>query len=316
MSTTEKSSNANKYAVPILAVLAVLLLGGVIYLAIQNNKLSEQVNMQSEELDEAEQLQQELQREYDNAISELDELKGENEELNALIEQQKSDLEQQRRRISGLIKTKADLDRARQEINQLRAQADEYLAEVDRLKEENIALREDTSTLRTSLSQTTQEKQALTVAYEELEVEREELRGKVDIASAIKAKNINVTGYKIKNSGRLKEKDKAGKVDQLKVCFETVPNQVVEPGMEQFFVRIVDPLGETLAVEAMGSGVLTNIATGEQVRYTKYVENDYNNGEVQLCTQWKSDTDFPEGQYQVEIYNKGYLVGQGAFTLD
>mgnify|MGYP000565292290 CR=1 FL=1 len=76
----------------------------------------------------------------------------------------------------------------------------------------------------------------------------------------------------------------------------------------------IDPTGETLAVEDLGSGVLTNNSS-EEVRYTKVKEIDYSNDNVDACMLWEPNLPFQKGEYQVEIFNKGFLSGQGAFKL-
>jgi fibronectin type 3 domain-containing protein len=80
-------------------------------------------------------------------------------------------------------------------------------------------------------------------------------------------------------------------------------------------VRIVNPRGETLAVEDLGSGTTTNEKTGEQVRFTQTAETQYNNDEQQLCLSWKPNTNFESGKYAVEVFNKGFLVGTSSFEL-
>ena len=39
------------------------------------------------------------------------------------------------------------------------------------------------------------------------------------------------------------------------------------------------------------------------------------NGETNVCGAWQPGQNFAKGKYTVEIYNKGYLVGTGAFNL-
>ena len=79
-------------------------------------------------------------------------------------------------------------------------------------------------------------------------------------------------------------------------------------------VRLISPVGETLAIEELGSGVMET-SNGEQMRYTAVKEYDYNNDEATLCMIWAPNVAFQAGDYQVEIYNKGYLTGEGTFNL-
>ena len=70
-----------------------------------------------------------------------------------------------------------------------------------------------------------------------------------------------------------------------------------------------------MAVESMGSGIFVNNATGERSRYTMIKEVDYDQDEQRLCMVWAPNTAFQEGNYEVEIYNKGHLAGNSAFRL-
>ena len=104
-------------------------------------------------------------------------------------------------------------------------------------------------------------------------------------------------------------------VEYLKICFNTTANEIADQGMEQFYVRIINPIGETLAVEDLGSGITTNNRTGEEIRYTKVKELDYSNEEMSACFHWQPNTPFTKGTYDIEVYNKGYLAGAGSVTL-
>ena len=67
----------------------------------------------------------------------------------------------------------------------------------------------------------------------------------------------------------------AKSVDRLKVCFTAAANDVAETGLERFFVRIINPVGETMAVENLGSGIMKLAGGSDEVRYTQVKEVDY-----------------------------------------
>nr|MBP7184733.1 hypothetical protein [Saprospiraceae bacterium] len=141
------------------------------------------------------------------------------------------------------------------------------------------------------------------------------LTKKVNIASAIRIQNVQVTGFKVKSSGKESKRQKAKNIDRLKICFDALANSVVGSGSEKFFIRIINPLGETIAVEEMGGGILKNSQNGDDIRYTKIAEVDYNNEDTNVCTTWDSAHDLIKGEYQVEVYNKGYFVGKSSYKL-
>ncbi|MEM8527295.1 MAG: hypothetical protein AAGG68_21825, partial [Bacteroidota bacterium] len=263
------------------------------------------------------------------SLSELEEMKGNNEELNALIDEQKSELEEQKNRISRLLRDNGNLNSVRKQLKEYKAQAEQYIAEITQLKEENELLRGSNErltiardSLSSSLAYKTQEaedlstaKAMLTSEKESLTMENNNLSKKVTAASAIRVENIVVEGMKNRKSGKSAEKKRAKNIEYLTICFDAMSNRVAEAGMETFYVRVISPKGETLAVEELGSGIITNSNTGEQIRFTKSTDTEYQNNEEKLCVNWTPNTPFSEGKYQVEVYNKGFMTGTGAFVL-
>lgn len=296
MTSNNPSFNQNKpnqNFIAIAAVIGVILLGIIGYLAYQNMQKSQQLEMTMTDLDETQKLKAELETQYNQALSDLEAQKTSNQELNAVIDQQKAELEQQRNKISGLLKNKGSLDKARVEIDNLKSQASQYLAQIEKLKSENEALAGENATLSSEkerlaadLQTKASENEELSTTKAQLVSEKEALSEKVNVASVIKMKSVSAVGQKVKGSGKVKDENSAKSVDQIKVCFTTVENEVAKAGTEKFYVRIINPLGETLAIEDMGSGMLTNKKTGEEVRFTKMEEIDYSNNEAQSCIVW------------------------------
>jgi len=326
MSNNNPSFNQNKpnqNFIAIAAVIGVILLGIIGYFAYQNSKTNQQLETTMSELDETTKLKAELEAQYNQALTDLEAQKTTNQELNAVIDQQKADLEQQKNKIAGLLKNKGSLDKARVEIDNLKSQVSQYMAQLDKLKAENEALAGENATLASEKEQLAANLQSKSVENEELSSskaqlvsEKAALSDKVNVASAIKMKSVSAVGQKVKGSGKVKEEDSAKSVEQIKVCFTTVENEVVKAGSEKFYVRIINPLGETLAIEDMGSGMLTNKKTGEEVRYTKMEELDYSNNEAQSCVVWApTNASFAKGEYQIEVYNKGFQVGTTKLKL-
>ncbi len=308
--------------IAILSIVCIVLVANLISKNKANNNLTYELN-------ESEQLKAELEKQYYESLSELEELRGSNEELNTLIEQQKAELKDSKERIEALLRDSRNLAQARKEIKNLTAQVEQYLAEINQLRqeneqltartteltEENVALTTNLDSARMRNMELSSAKAALASEKEAVEAERSYLAKKVNIASVIKINNLEATGLKVKGSGKAVSRRSAKNVDQLQVCFNTTVNEVVEPGTEQFLVRIISPLGETLAVEEMGSGIFTNSANGEQIRFTLAEEVDYNQNEQQVCGVWSPNQPFAEGNYKVEVYNKGYLAGSTTMEL-
>ena len=325
--TTTISNNKEKKKqqniIAIAATIGVILLGVIGWLAYSNMTKANALEQTVYQLEESNNLRSELEVQYNQALADLEGQKTDNEELNAMIDQQKTELETSKNKIASLLRNKGKLDKARVEIENLKTQVSGYIAQIDELKAandmlagENATLTDEKNMLSADLDNKSAENQDLSAAKAKLVSEKEDLSAKVNIASVIKMKNVKVEGMKIKGSGKATVVSRAKAVDKIKVCFTTLDNDVVAAGTERFFIRLINPLGETLAIEDMGSGVFTNKATGEEIRFTQYEEVDYTNEEANSCLYWQPiSLSFMAGDYSVEIYNKGYLAGMGSFNL-
>lgn len=324
-----EADNSKQRIIAIAAVIIVALLGVNIFLLVNKAKQS-RVNQEiSANLDETEQLKAELEKQYYDALAELETMRGSNEELNSLIEKQKEELKSSKDQIEVLLRDKRNLAAARQKITDLSTQVEQYLAQINQLKAENehlattntqLTVERDSlgnalSTQITTNEELSAARASLVSEKETLESERNNLSRKVNQASVVKVNGIDVTGLMTRSSGKKARKKYAKNVDELEVCFNTTVNEVTEPGVERFFVRIINPLGETMAVENQGSGVMTSQESGEQIRYTQVKEINYDHDAKQVCLVWAPNQPFQEGTYKVEVYNKGHLAGTTSFEL-
>lgn len=323
MTTYSSNKPQNQNTTAIIVTIGILLLAAIGYLAYNSITKARALEQTVSDLEESEKLREELETQYNAALADLEAQKTSNEELNTLIDQQKAELEQQKRRISELIGSKDKLEKARVEMNNLKAQVSQYLAQIEKLKQENEMLSseneqlsEERTQLSTDLQAKTAENQELQNAKAQLVTEKDALTSKVNIASVVKMREVKAVGQRIKGSGKERDEDKAKRVDQVKVCFTALGNDVVKAGTETFIIRIINPLGETLAVEDMGSGFFMDKKKGEDVRFTMMSQVDYANKEVQECMRWSPvNASFVAGEYTVEVYNQGLLSGVGTFKL-
>lgn len=325
---SQKNSQTQLIAAASIIIFVLLgVIGWLVYTKSQQDKVIAKHKM---EIDESELVKVELEKEYYEALADLEELRGDNTELNAMIETQKEDLKKQKNQISSLIRNKKDLATARTEIQKLKDQAastlveltelreknEQLLASNDRLSEEKDILTDEVNKERQINDELLTVKASLTEVNEGLNDENASLNKKVTRASVINVTDIDVQGYKIKESGKEVKRGSAKNVDLLKICFNANENPVTAEGAEFFHVRIISPEGETVAIEDMGSGVLTNSDNNEEIRFTKIKEVMYTGTDAMSCLSWQSDTPMANGIYAVEIYNKGYLAGKSTFKLN
>jgi regulator of replication initiation timing len=307
-----------------VAIAALLALCG--YLLVSKMSTSKQLDATTMELTQQKEALTELDAKYNEAVTQLEQQKGINTELDAKINEQLSELEKQKNTVASLIRDKKEYKSA---LTSMEAKTKQYLAEIDDLKkqvgiltENNTQLTSQNNQLTTSLNETqtklqeeSSAKATLISQNTDLETQRTQLSKKVDIASAIRVKNIEVKSVDVRKNGKEKSKSKAKNIDKLNICFMTEANEVVPAGEEVFYIRVVDPTGAPLAIESLGSGVAQNKRDESEVRFTTSANCNYSNSETQVCGAWQPGQDFVKGMYKVEVYNKGYLVGTSSFKL-
>ncbi|MBP7272890.1 MAG: hypothetical protein KA974_03565 [Saprospiraceae bacterium] len=327
--SVNSNSNSKQRLVAILAAAIIALLIGNGYLLYKNSTNNSLIEKQTSELDEAEKVKAELEKQYYEAMSSLEEMRGKNVTLDKQIEEQKAELTKQKNRIADLIVKEKNLGKAREELKTLKAQLDQYIAE-------NAQLRQDKEQLTSENTQLTQDKQILSSRVQEsetknqelssakatlisekqaLETEKERLNKKVNVGSVVKTNNISVQGMKVKDSGKEVKKSYARNIERLKICFDATANQVVEAGKETFYVQVIDPLGQTLAEESRGAGIIKSSSDNSEVRYTTKEEINYKNDSQTVCINWDPSGELKKGQYKVRVFNKGYLAGESTVSL-
>lgn len=318
-----QSSQQKLLALATVAIIA--LLGLSAFLIYNKVNLDKLIKKQNAELIEETRLKADLEKEYYQALSDLEEMRGSNSELNAMIETQKAELKKQKDRIDSLIKSAKELERAKEEIAKLR----NYVTEVEKLRKENASLQETNTALtgerdelvlmvqqqKTTNEELSAQKSTLTNEKDRLQAEKEALAGKVNFASAIKVTDISAVGYKVKSSGKETDSRKAKTIDGIKVCFKTTVNEVTGAGNEKFYLRVIDPHGQVMAIQDLGSGSMKLGNSTETIQFTQSVDVDYQHEIAPGCINWQPGIPFATGTYEVEIYNKGFMAGKASFEL-
>ena len=305
-----------------IAVIIILLLINAFLLwnKVQQDK---KIETQSTEKQELAMAKTELEKTYYEAMSELEAMRTGNDSLNVLINQQQDELTNQRQRILRMADTQKEL---RASMDEMKNQNESFIARINELMTENeeLALALDKSEMqRTEVSQKYEEQlergDELTGQVEGLEATKEQLRkkeeqraAKVKAASVVKTNRVSINGLKIRGSGKQVEKAKADKIELVEVCFNTTKNFATPKGKELFHVRIMNPEGQTLAVESTGSGTINDVVSGKKMRYTTSTTIDYQQENQQVCVDWKPNSALRAGRYEALIYNKGYLTGKGS----
>jgi hypothetical protein len=292
-------------------ILIVLLLGTWAYFMWDKSKNTQAKEELQTKLTSSDSTNNVLQTEYNAALQRLDELTTVNESMDSLVKARNGEIEAMKSNIQKLLrkdkKSAADLAEAKRLIGELNTQINGYVQEIEKLKGENLQLQNEKTQLTT-------EKENLQKDIEQTRQEKDVAEKQLDVASTLVATNISMMTLDIRKGGKEVEREKARRVDMLRLTFD-VFNRVGNDGEKELFVIITDPTGKVVSNAALGSGNFTTREEGDKL-FTKKITVDFLAGKaVPVSMDWNPGANFVAGQYKAEIYNNGFLIGFGTRTL-
>jgi hypothetical protein len=297
---TKPLNKADRNKIIFLTIAIVALLGSNAYLYFKDKHESERFVTVNTEKDR-------LKLEVEKIEVELDKVNTINVNLNdKLIKEQ--DLA--RKQISDLKAalrkgnlTKGELVVAQKKIQELREYVSNYNQEIVRLDKENGRLRNQRDSLQRSVK-SINERAAL------LEQSNAALNAKVAASAALKAGNIDVEAFRVKNNGKNVRVTSASTAKKLLVNFNVVPNTLAKKDYHQIYLRIFDPAGNLIADQK-------NMfeADGQEMQYTEMITISYNDDNTEYQMQWVNPVAFIKGAYSIILYADGYVMGKSTITL-
>ena len=200
--------------------------------------------------------------------------------------------------------TASELSRAKNLIASLNTKISSLEQDVARLNQENQILTNDNVVLK-------QEKETLNQNLAATTVVKQELEKKVDVASTLNASNIVITPINVKNNGKEKVSTTAKRVDKFVVSFD-VANRIVQPGMTDVYVLVIGPDGK--AINA-GTETFTTREEGDKTFTAKLPVDLETSKKKNVEFAFVPGSTFMQGSYTVQIYQNGFLIGQGTREL-
>ena len=299
--------------------LIALLLGGLVFTSLKLKKQKETIVVTEKQRDDVTSLKAELDKKYNESLQEIESYRAENAGLDSLLEIKKQELIQKKAKVDALLAQISTLKSGDASKSKLLADAQTMLQQmesdkahlqssIDSLVTVNKSLSETNEKITTQLSETTQKKQAL-------DDENQKMKDRIDKASILSTANIQSTPIRITKKGKEDEVKKAKDAEKLRVCFDLIQNKIAPTGQTDVQVRIINPDGTTIQLQNLGSGTLTDATTGNDIPYTYTISPDYQNETKTVCSYWSQTFKFVAGKYSVEVYQKGFLIGQSSFVM-
>jgi regulator of replication initiation timing len=238
---------------------------------------------------------QELKTTYDAAISEntsmSDELIQERDKVVSLM----ADLNKSKGDVASMNKYKT-------QFNALQKNMKVLIAENANLKKENITL--------TTQRDSTAVVLGVSKKYNETLVgQNEELAKAVEKGAKLTVLNMKTSAYKVRNSGKQIETDKARRADVLKISFTIAENQIAKSGDKTYYVQVIDSKNNVL-----GDKKIINFGD-DTLTYSFMTVVKYENKTVQV-TENLPGKDFEKGTYFVNVFDKNQMVSKTSFVLE
>ncbi len=289
----------NKKITIALAILALLLIGGIAYLY---TSLDEQkkVNQDMQELAELD--KKEMQNEYEKFAQQYSEMKNQinNDSIVAQLTQEQLRTQQLLQELKNVKATDArEITRLKKELATCRAIIRSYVLEIDSLNRLNQNLTAENTRVKGQYEEATRQ-------IEGLNAEKTSLTEKVAIAAQLDAIGISVT----MNDKKGKATKKINKAKNLQVNFSIARNVTASNGVKTLYVRIQTPTGQTLT-----NGGTFNYEN-RSLQYSMKKSVEYSGEETPVSMFWNIEEFLTEGTYKVSIFADGNMIGSRSVTLN
>ena len=292
-----ENQNSHSKLKAIIGILAVLLIGSLVYIfkltsdakTLQNTVVETRSEKESVLKDLAD-----LKATYDAAIAEntsmSDELIAERDKVVKLM----ADLKTAKGDAASLQKYKSQYKTLEQKMQNL-------MQEVAVLKTQNQELTTNLDSTKVVLEDNKKYNQVLVG-------QNEELAKTVEKGQKLSITNLKTGSYKLRSSGKQIMTDKASRTDLLQVSFTIAENKIAKSGDKTYYVQIIDAKNNVL-------GNKETVTFGENsLTYSFTTTVQYENKTVDVREQLKGK-DFAKGTYFVNVFDKDELVSKSSFSL-
>ncbi len=251
-----------------------------------------------------------LEMELEDMFEQYDTLTVENEELNADLIAQKEEVSKLMDQVAKLDKNskayKWEIGKLKKEAGTLREIMKGYLHEIDSLNQANAELTAKADNLTQNLTKVTGEKQTL-----ESQVEKQD--DIIKTGSILQAMNVNAMAIRVKASGNQVETSRASRTEMIKSCCTLGENRITQSGTKTIYIRVISPEGAVLANTTQPNATFKY--DGISGKYSVKRDIQYDNSLQDLCVFYTVADDLATGQYIVEMYESGTLIGKTNFDL-
>lgn len=297
------------YKNAVIAALSVALVGTGAYMTYEKNRSGDTISRQQTEINGIAAQKSELQSNFDASLARLDSMETVTSGLKTELAEKNDEIAKAKKEIRQILNKKdataVELKKARTMIESLNTKITGMEAEIARLTQDNQQLTEQKMAL---IAENEKVNQELTSTKEV----KQQLEKKVDIASTLHASNINITPLNVRKSGKEIQSSNAKKIDKMVVSFD-LSNRIIQPGTTDLYVLVIGPDGQP--VTAAGEAGTFDTREEGQKPYTAKVPVEMETSKTKNVAFSFEPNKFQKGEYKIQIYQNGFLIGQGTRSL-
>ena len=284
----------------LIAAVAVLVIAiiGITYLLFTEKKANREL-VQEFQLDK-----EDLENEYSQFVQKYDELKFTvtNDSLALLLEQEQLKTQRLLDELRTVKSSNAtEIRRLKKELATLRKILVGYVNQIDSLDRINKRQQQ-------VIADVTQKYNTASQQISTLSKEKENLDKKVTLAAQLDVTNIRIEPRNKRGKVAKKVKD----IVKLAISFTVVKNITAENGERTIYIRITKPDNDALTKSASNTFSYENRTLTYSIK--KYIE--YNGEEQNVNVFWDVEEFLYAGNYRLDIFEGGNLIGSQKFTLD
>ncbi|MBP9720297.1 hypothetical protein SDC9_89184 [bioreactor metagenome] len=276
-------------------VVAILSVAYLLYTEKQTNKeLVQEFSLEKED----------LENEYTRFATQYDELKltVSNDSLAGLLNQEQVKVQRLLEELRTVKSSNAtEIRRLKNELASLRKVMISYINQID-------SLNRLTAQQKQVIAEVTQKYNDASRQISNLSEEKSQLNKKVTLAAQLDATNIWVEPKNKRDKQAKKVKD----VVKFNIGFTIVKNITAEAGERTLYIRITKPDNDVLTKSSSNTFTYENRTLNYSIK--KYIE--YNGEEQQIVVYWNVEEFLYAGNYRVDIFADGTLIGSQRFALE
>ena len=291
-----KTMNKNKSLIIIGSALVLLLIGVTTLLVMEkttNKELVQEFELEKED----------LENEYTRFAQQYDELKLtiSNDSLSVLLEQEQLKTQRLLEELRTVKSSNAsEIRRLKKELASLRKVMISYINQID-------SLNQLTARQQEVIKDVTRKYNDASRQITSLSKEKKTLNEKVALAAQLDVTNIRIEAQ----NKRGRETDKVKNVVKFKIDFSIVKNITAETGEKTLYLRITKPDNGVLTKSEANTFKYENRNLTYSIK--KYIE--YTGEEQAVTVYWNVEEYLYAGNYRVDIFADGILIGSQSFSL-